>query len=73
MQVDVRNLNDIEAKAILLLNEIEAAIAAGEAVPWRIVNAASLVKQAIQEEDAQLGSDLVNMCRQHNKSKVIIF
>lgn len=54
----MRNLNDIEAKAILLLNEIEAAVQNGEAVPWRIVNAASLTRAAIQDEDAKLGSDL---------------
>ena len=57
----MRNLNDIEAKAILLLNEIEAAIANGEIVPWRIVNAASLTKAAIQAEDAQIGADLSAM------------
>lgn len=54
----MRNLNDIEAKAILLLNEIETAVANGEAVPWRIVNAASLTRQAIIDEDAKLGADL---------------
>lgn len=59
----MRNLNEIEAKAILLLNEIEAAVAAGEAVPWRIVNAASLTREALQNEDAKLGADLDQMAR----------
>lgn len=54
----MRNLNEIEAKSILLLNEIEAAIADGQAVPWRIINAASLTKAAILNEDDKLGADL---------------
>ncbi len=59
----MRNLNDIEAKAVLLLNEIENQIANGAAVPWQIVNAASTVKQAMQDEDAQLGNDLQKMLK----------
>ena len=64
----MRNLNDIEAKTILLLTEIENQISNGAAVPWQIVIAASKVKQAIAAEDAALGADLVSMANQWRKA-----
>ena len=64
----MRNLNDIESKIILLLNEIETQITSGAAVPWQIVIAASKVKAAIAAEDAALGADLNAMANQWRKA-----
>lgn len=67
----MRNLNDIEAKAILLLNEIEASVQNGQAVPWQIVNATSTLKQAIANEDSKLGADLTAMAEKWRKSGAV--
>lgn len=65
----MRNLNDIEAKAILLLNTIEAAIATGSDLPYEIILAASNVRSSIAEEDARLGADLTAMYKQYKYAK----
>lgn len=67
----MRNLNDIEAKTILLLSEIENAISSGAEVPWQIINAASITKQAIADEDVKLGADLTEMADKWRKSGAI--
>ena len=59
----MRNLNDIEAKCILLLNTIEAAIINGSQLPYEIILAASNVRSAINDEDARLGADLNVMAK----------
>ena len=57
----MRNLNDIEAKAVLLLSEIEMVIKRGQDVPHSIIVLASVLKQAMHNEDARLGKDLIQM------------
>lgn len=64
----MRNLNDIEAKSIMLLNTIEAAIMSGHDVPYEIILAASNVRSAIATEDARLGADLTAMYKQFKKT-----
>lgn len=64
----MRNLNDIEAKAIMLLNTIEAAIATGSDLPYEIIIAASNTRSAIATEDVRLGADLNAMYKQFKKT-----
>lgn len=64
----MRNLNDIEAKAILLLNTIEAAIVSGQQVPFEIVLASSNVRASIAAEDKRLGADLNKMYNDFKKA-----
>lgn len=64
----MRNLNDIEAKTVLLLTEIELAMKdVNQNVPYNIIIAASKVREAMQAEDAQLGRDLEVMAAQVRK------
>jgi len=70
----MRNLNDIEAKSILLLNELELYIKRSSGtVDTSVVLAASNLRKAFDAEDTALGKDLEALLQRTRQNSTIIF
>jgi hypothetical protein len=60
----MRNLNNIEANAIFLLQELEKAIIGGYSLTSSVVLQMNALKKAIEEEDKMFGKDLEALYKQ---------
>ena len=63
----MRNLNNIEANAILILAELEQAIIKGYSLPASVIIQMNALKTAIVESDKELGKDLEELYKQSYK------
>jgi hypothetical protein len=60
----MRNLNNIEANAVFLLQELEKAIIGGYSLTSSVVLQMNALKKAIEEEDRLFGKDLEALYKQ---------
>lgn len=60
----MRNLSNIEANAVFLLQELEKAIISGYSLTSSVVLQMNALKKAIEEEDRLLGKDLEALYKQ---------
>lgn len=60
----MRNLSNIEANAIFLLQELESAIIKGYSLTSSVVLQMNALKKAIEDEDRLFGKDLEALYKQ---------
>lgn len=54
----MKQLNDVEVQAIILLKELEYVIVSGANIPANVINQMSILKQAVLDANEQLAKDL---------------
>jgi hypothetical protein len=60
----VKNLNNVEANAILLLKTLEHDVAAGHNLSTKVVLQMCYLKQALEDSDEQYEKDLEKLYKQ---------
>jgi hypothetical protein len=54
----MKQLNDVEVQATILLKELEYSIVNGSHIPANVINQMSILKQSILDANEQLAKDL---------------